>query len=379
MNVTFCSFAMLVVVSFLAGCSDEPTDVGRGLIPPQDTLRIEAREFASTYDTTFLVRIAPNAGRLLIGKHDDIEAASIVEFGGVPNFTASQRIDSAVIAFSINYFFVDSSGPFGMNAYKVTNSWSASSFLWDSLATFSTDTVVGFFAATISPRDSVIRLKVDTSLIRSWGATGSGSLALRAANNVVGMNLVLGFLNYIGTSLRPELTISYRDTADTTIQIKSTAQRAISVVHSTPLTQSNLMTLQSGTTTRGIVRFDSLAIPPKASITDARLILSLDPGSSLLNNHSRDSLIAYFLRGTTFPYDTVALASICSPISENGQKKYSADVKTIVQQWIAGRPNYGFILHTYGEFSSLDRFGLYNTQAIPALRPRLRVTYTVFP
>ncbi len=106
MNVTFRSLILFLVVSSFIGCSDDPTDLGRGLLPPQDTLRIESREFTSTYDTSFLVRIAPNAGRLLIGKHDDLEAASIVQFGGIPNFTSSQRIDSAVITFSINYFFV---------------------------------------------------------------------------------------------------------------------------------------------------------------------------------------------------------------------------------------------------------------------------------
>jgi len=371
---------MLMIVCLLAGCSDDPTDVGRGLLPPEDTLRIESKELTSTFDTTFLVPIVSNAGRLLVGTHDELEAASLVEFGGIPAFTDSQRVDSAVISFPINYFFLDSSGPFGMNAYKVTKDWSASTFRWDSLAGTYSDTIVGLFTGSMTPGDSVIRLKIDTGLVRLWGTTGAGSLVLRAATNVIGMNLILGFTNLIGIGPQPKLTISYRDSADTTIQVASVTQRGISVMHGTPPPQNSLMILQSGTTTRTIVRFDSLTIPPQASITSAQLVLSPDPNSSLLNRYSHDSLLTYFLLGTTFPYDTVLYQSICSPFLDSiGQKKYGADVKTIVQQWLAGRANNGFILHAYGEFSSLDRFALYNSEALLAQRPRLKITYTVFP
>ncbi len=371
----------LTIICFLLGCSDEPTDVGRGLLPPGDTLRIESRELTSTFDTTFLVPISSNVGRLFVGLHDDIEAASIIEFAGIPAFSDSQRVDSAVISFSINYFFLDSSGSYGMNAYRMTKDWSASTFRWDSLSGSYSDTLAGSFVGSVVPGDTLIRLKLDTSLVRLWGQTGTGSLALRAPVNILGMKLILGFLNLAppGT-FQPGLTISYHDTADTTIRLTYYAARGVSVMHSsTPLTPG-VMLLQSGTSTRSIVRFDSLAIPPKASITSAQLVLSPDVSLSLLNKYSRDSLIAYILRGTTFPYDTIALASICSPFNDiGGRKKYGADVKSIVQQWLAGRPNYGFILHTYGEFSSLDRFVLSNSEALPSLKPRLKVTYTVFP
>jgi len=373
------SIALLLIMVF--GCSEDPSDVGVGLLAPQDTLHIESRELSATHDTTFQKRIIGSAGRLLIGKYNDLEAASVVEFSGIPTFAAGVIIDSAIITLRVNYSFRDSSGIYGVAAYNMLNTWNAATFTWDSLAGAHNNTSAGTFARSITPQDTTIRLPIDTALIRTWSQTSTGSLALLSAPNVIGMNLVMGFSNVylVDNDTRPKLTISYHDSADTTLTLDNRASRAIFVANTTASPPPQSVMLQAGVAYLGVVKFDSLAVPPNVSITKATLELTVDQTSSLTNNFSRDSLIVYLSRKDALPYDSLVLGTVCSPAVSGSEKKFVADVKNIVQQWIGNEPNLGIVVQTYGQYTTLDRFVVYGSGAPAALRPKLKITYTMFP
>ncbi|TLY33317.1 MAG: hypothetical protein E6K56_01210 [Ignavibacteria bacterium] len=192
--------------------------------------------------------------------------------------------------------------------------------------------------------------------------------------------LVLGFSNStISGDIRPLLTISYRDTADTTVALTARASRAIFVANATLPSPPQVTFIQAGVRYSGLLRFDSLAIPPRASVLKAYLEVSVDQPSSFINGFSRDSLIALLSRKNLYPYDSLALPTICSPEIVGTQKSYRGDVTNIVQQWIGREPNNGFVLRAYGDFTTLDRFAVYGPAAAATLRPKLTVSYTVLP
>ncbi len=75
----------------------------------------------------------------------------------------------------------------------------------------------------------------------------------------------------------------------------------------------------------------------------------------------------------------MALGTNCTPAYVGAQKIYRADIKAIVQQWFIHEPNNGVLLRAGAELTTLDRFALYGANASAALRPRLKITYTILP
>jgi hypothetical protein len=373
------SSVILFVLMF--GCSEEPKDVGAGLLAPQDTLHIASRELSATRDTTFQKRIIGNSGRLLVGKSNNLEATSLVQFSSIPAFPVGAIIDSAIVTLRVNYSFQDTTGLFGIDAHNMLKTWSATTFTWDSLANSYDNAIAGQDIRSFTPQDTMIQFHLDTALIRIWSVAGTGSLALTNSPGVIGMNLVLGFSNiiYVDTDTRPKLTISYHDIADTTISVEYRSSQAIFVanIYSTPFPHSVL--IQAGVATLGVIKFDSLALPPKVSITQATLELTIDQSTSITNHFTRDSLIVYLSRKDALPYDSLILATVCSPVIVGAEKKYIGDVTNIVQRWIGNEPNLGIVVQPYGEFTTLDRFLVHGAGGPAALWPKLKITYTMFP
>ncbi len=374
---------LLLLIVFFAGCTESPNEVGRGLLLPQDTLRIVSREFTATSDTTFTVRLGLNAGRLFVGYHDSLEAVSVIEFTSVPAFASPQVVDSAVLILQREYAYTDSTTAYGLRVYEAARTWNASNFTWDSLAGFTGDSA-GFTAVNSVAGDTAVRVWLDTALIHKWDSTRSGTIVLRSPRNIIGMNMILGFGNLLSlsTDARPELRIFYHDSADTTIIYHLRSPLGISVVNGGLPPHAGSMILQAGLPSRGLVHFDSLSLPPKASITAASILLPVDPALTQMNYYSRDSVVVYMPRKNVYPFDSSAFGTTCSPVSGDtlfgGQKYYTADVKNIVQYWLVRGFNYGFEIHPYGQYTTMDRIALYGATSL-SYRPKLKITYTVLP
>lgn len=370
--------AALAALLLAAGCSQEPSDVGIGALIPSDTLQRFTREFQATADTTFLARINGAAGRLLQGTSGDLEARTMMEFSGVAGFSSGTVIDSAFVRMAVEYRFGDSTGEFDFTTYPMTKPWTSDQkvFNWDSAAvSYNSLTPAGSFLTTLNPSDTTIRFGIDTSVIRGWwqNSAGIGSIILVPG---VSTTAILGFSNTVTllADSRPQLEIYFHDTTfvDTLVL---RAARAMFVGNASPAVPAGEMVLQSGVVYRDRLRFDSLSLPPKASITVATLRVTVDPANSIRNGSTRDSLTVLLLRGATFPYDTVALGTLLKPAGAN---VYQGDVKDIVQQWVEKQANVGFVLRSLTEQTTIDRWAIYGAGSA-AFRPKLTVTYTVFP
>lgn len=353
------------------GCSDEPNAVGLGILPPQDSLHIDSAVVSATSDVTFLKRIRSTATTLLLGRDQGLEGRTMLYFAGLSSIPATATLDSATLSLRVNYRFKDSSGTLGFEVRKMKTSFLQNTYTWDSLAVpgaFS-DTVSGTFLKNITPLDSTLIARVDTTLIRQFMLSDNGSVVLLPSANIV-----VGVVNNLAT-----LKVYYHN-GDTTARTSSFLPTVGAYVAdgSIPATPSSII-LQAGLVQRGIVRFDSLAIPRQASITQAFLEVAIDTTSSLTNSYSNKTLLAFLLRGTTAPYDSVALGTVCTQSYRGNQLIFRANVKSIVQQWLTREPNYGIVLRTAGEFTSFDRFVLHSSSAPAGLRPRLNITYTLLP
>ncbi len=374
------SIASAVLLFFIllpSGCSEDPGEVGRGLLTDQDTLHLETREITASSASNFLNRINGNSGRALAGLSQDLEARAIMQFPGIPAFGAGVKIDSATVFLRIEYRFKDTTGEFGLTAHNMLHSWNATSFTWDSVAGSYDIANAGTFVTTITGSDTAVSIHLDSALIRQWSTAGSGSIMLIPSLTT---RLVLGFSNStIAGDTRPLLTVSYRDTADTTVALTARSSQAVFVANASLPSPPQVTFIQAGVRYSGLLRFDSLPIPPRVSVLKAYLEVSVDQSASFINGFSRDSLIAFLSRKDVYPYDSLAFPTICSPGIFGTRKSYRGDVTNIVQQWIGREPNNGFVLRSYGDFTTLDRFAIYGPAAAADLRPKLTVSYTVLP
>jgi hypothetical protein len=137
--------------------------------------------------------------------------------------------------------------------------------------------------------------------------------------------------------------------------------------------------VQAGITGRGLIRFDSVAVPPLSSITEAIFQVAIDTAQSLTNKYTIDRIDAYFVVYVPPPQDSIVLGLPLSPTYDNGQKVYQGNIRFIVQQWFLHQVNRGIILRAAGEQTTLDRFVLYGANSPAALKPKLKITYTLLP
>jgi hypothetical protein len=368
---------LLIALLAWAGCSEDPGTVGIGVLPPQDTLKVFSYETYASSDTTIMRRVVGGSTSMLLGTYESIEARTIFSFAGMSVIPQSAVLDSARLTLHINYRFRDSSGIVGFEAHRFARGFSGTGFSWDTAAAAGaySDTISAALLESISPADTVISVLLDTALIRMWISADAGSLLLIPTGNfVVGIS-PLSATTY--GDARPKLEIYYN--GNDTLPVTFRTSAGLFVANGSATELPGTMTLQSAVAFRGIVRFDSIAIPKRVSVTKALLQFAADTAAAELNGYSNDNVTAYLLRKNVPPFDSLAIATACGAAYDGSQKIYVADVKAIVQQWLLKEPNYGFLLRTAGELATLDRIVLYGAAASPALRPKLTITYTVLP
>jgi hypothetical protein len=322
------------------------------------------------------------AGTTLIGAYQGIETRSALQFSGFTALATTVSIDSAVLSLAVNYRFKEPSGTLAFSVHEILSSWSQDSLAWANTLdpAFASPGAAYRFLKNISPADTFVTVHVD-SLVRKWVAAGlNAPNGLLLLPELLSTDIIAGSEPSVPLETRPAIKIYYRTTPADTQQpalTLITSQRAFVATSPQPVAPGKFF-VQGGVSYRGRITFDSLAIPAHASITQAVLEVSLDGAASLTNTHTRDSLIVHLLRKNLYPFDSLALGTLCLPAMNGSQKVYRATITPIIQQWISREPNFGLVLRPYGEFIAVDRFGIHGAAAPQALRPKLTITYTVF-
>jgi hypothetical protein len=370
------SFFLLTAAFLLGSCSGDPTSSGAGLLP--DSLVIVTATATGTSDTNYIRPIGGNLTDLLIGKTTDLESRTLMEFTFAP-LDPSARLDSGVLVLQLKQFMPSSGGILAFSVHRMTTVWNDAAFTWDSIPGSFDPAASGSFSASVSDGDSVIRIPVDTALIRAWSDSGKGSLMLIPRET---STVIAGFHSHLllVNGHQPVLEISYRDAADTTVVKNRNANRGVFVTEATIApAPPDVSILQAAVSLRSYILFDSLSLPPGAGIAEAYIELTADTNSVPGAFAARDSLSVSFVQDHVFPLDSLVLTGLGVPVIINGMKVYRADIRTFVQLWNTREPNRGIVLRALGDLTTVDRIAVYNSSAADSLRPRIRLTFTRFP
>ncbi len=378
-HVLTCAVLSVFFLLIITSCSDDPSDVGKGTVSSNDGLKVDSAVAYANRDTSFLYEVI-GTGNSLVGYDQGIEVRTLMQFTGFTAIPTTVTVDSAVVTFPIDFKFLDSIGTIGFEVHEMLNTWSQSTFKWDSVSVAGeyNTTPSSTFLGNIVPGDSTIQFHID-QLVSKWIQAGTDAPdGMMLIPSSISSSLVVGSLNNLLIETRPHVVVYYRNGADTDqTSTFYTGQRTFTANSPQPVMAGRLFA-QSGIAFRTHVLFDSLRIPSKASINRAILTVSFDGLNSEVNQYTRDSLLVSLERKNVYPFDSLAYTTICTPTTNGTQKIYQANVTQLVQAWTSREPNYGILLRTFDENANVERFALYGSLSPQALRPKLVVTFTTF-
>lgn len=374
-KIIFLSSVMLCVLS-ANGCSEEPSPVGSLFFPKVglDSLTVYADSSA-----TYRQPITGNSHTLLVGRYQDFEARMLLQFPipAIPSSIPESTIVSASIRLIPRYWFRDSTGTLAFTIHKITKTWKETEVQFSDTTLAYESNSSGSFSKIMGPTDT-ITVPLDTTLVHSWIRT-------REAHGVIFLpttasDVVYGFMSIFDffTDIRPLLIVRYPK-ADTTGVLDSVVfgsnQEAFVANTVPPAASLQAVTLQAGVADRGIFRFNVDSIPRSANIMNAELTFTRNASQSIRNDLSQDSIFIHLITNMR-EFPELALSVLATPVGGDSASMFKADIKTIVQQWVTGRPNYGIALRTYGEFTTVDRFVLYGA-GDSVYRPQLNILYSI--
>lgn len=375
---------LLMLGVFASGCSDdlnESSALTRSF--PRTDIIIRDTTIAATSSGSFLQRIGTNGRNNQLGRFGDYTSYTLIQFyQSLFPHRDTVVVLSATLTLRAVTWFGDSSSAFGFTVHSISQAWDEPSVRWDSLPTYDPE-VRGTFSGGINADTMQVVVSLDTAMVRQWllprTVTQHGIILIPTP----GTNVIRGFhcFNYDSVSFYPKLEIIARnisgivqDTASFTFGIDSYTSNV-----NLPVSNPNLLFVQSGVVYRSRLNFDVGFIPRGAIVNSAELVLTRDPATSRLTRFTGDTLVVgHVLTSATDSSRFEGQGTVGRP-TEVDPLSFSFDLRHAVQVWVAGT-NYGLLVRAsnISEFGSLDLYTFFSHVAPdPAQRPRLRIKYAV--
>jgi hypothetical protein len=392
-ELTLAAVAAGTVLAFtLNGCSDEPTAANAPTAAlPLTNLSVRDTTITAAGSSTYRQFIATNGPVNLVGRSGNYTAMALIQFSTL-YFPARDTalVFGATLTLRFETWFGDSTGQFSFNIYRVSLPWGESTVTWDTVQApgfYEQYTVRGSYSAGAGRDTQAVTIPLDTAMVRQWLATPTSTTNTSYGILLVpasGCSIIRGFNEYgyplDSTGYYPTLQIiagspsgTPRDTASYAISYDTWVGNIENLA-----TNPQLIYVQSGVDYRSTLSFDVSFIPRGAVINSADLLLTSDPATTRISRFTTDS---------TFQLATTLSASdrtIQDLYAVSGARRggtlltYSADMSRPVQIWNR-LPNYGVTLkpNVFAEPASFQLLTFFNEKAPPALRPRLKIKYSV--
>jgi hypothetical protein len=381
-----------VLACTLGACSDEPTAANAPVAAlPLTNLSVHDTTIVARGSSTYRQFIPTNGAVNLIGRSGNYSAMALIQF--VPtSFPARDTalVFGASLTLRFETWFGDSTGQFSFNIYRVSVPWGESTVTWDTVQApgfYEQYTVRGSYSAGAGKDTQSVTIPLDTAMVRQWLATPTSTTNTSFGILLVptnGCSIIRGFNEYgfptDSTGYFPTLQIiagsptgAPRDTAAYTISFDTWVGNIENLA-----TNPQLIYIQSGVDYRSTLSFDVSFIPRGAVINSANLLLTSDPATTRMTRFISDST---FMLATTLSASdrTILDAYSVSGFRQGGTLlTYNADMTRPVQIWNR-LPNYGVTLrpNVFAETVSFQLLTFFNEKAPPALRPRLKLKYSV--
>lgn len=380
---------LLISVAVFQSCEKDPNDLGFNYVPPDDTLGTlvleSQKDSMQITSTNFRKYINTNLTEFnLIGKFQNYESKFFLKFTGDFGSYDTCSVLAAQLYLSYNnYYFQDSNGQLSFNVYPLLDTITFSNATVDNLPSSIIGTnVLGTYSGV--PVDSArISFPLDTSVVRQWIWKAANS---NYSFNNYGIALVpnssstsiKGFLPgiYVADSLRPVIRAIVQKNADIdTIFIRNSESVTFTSAPESVMLGERFV-VQAGVSFKNLLKFDISKLPPRVTVNEAYLELTLDSNASFIKN-SNETRIAFSMITDSaqktsdgfFYYTSRKDADKCI---------FYVRVQPIFQKWSLNiNPNLGILVNYIYEKNGIDKYVFYAPDASDvSKRPKLRIRYT---
>ena len=381
-------FFSLFFLTYFISCEDEPSSIGVELISGD---LVVVKTFDSQTDTvnqssSYFKNVIPlgSSTWILLGKYQDIDASVLLKFV----FGLSDSLETDVLDDNINvleswivlrdrYTYGDTLASMDFTTHKVNSLWSFTQFTIDSLSKLqyeSTD-----IGSNLVATDTNYTFNIDESLVLSWMKNSADD----AVESNYGIYLkpkdasgkISGFEALTAISSEAaKLFVVIEKTGVYTDTINGFVIGDVSLVDGTvPNLPAALLGIQASVSVNTKLTFDVSQLPEGLVVNSAELILTQDTLNSVFGTGFNNSLSASYLRYS----DSLNTQGNAVSLAFNSNQ-FTGNITSFLRNWINTGENNGLLLRAGNQFNGLELFALHGSDAAElALRPRLRVTYSI--
>jgi hypothetical protein len=381
-------FGIIFSSFFLISCSDTPTDLGSDLLNQDDVevLKIDSSIDSVFQKSSFVKRVIPLSASdiLILGKANNITAHSLINFTFfLPDTIKTDirlgkiKVLESYIDMVKSYSFGEESAAFDYEVYKIKSAWGSTTFTSDSLDGLDVDKIdISFNRSIIA--DTLFRFNFDTTLASSWLKfsvdTTLGENEGILLNPKPESQKIVGFTAFNINGVDDPKLFVVVEKAGVKDTLKGLVIADVSVaIGELPQVSAENIAIQSSLTSVGKLFFDLSSIPPFASISSAKLTLTVDTLETKTGSNFNNALRLFLLTdSTTINIDDV----IFSTMSRTGET-FTGDVTAFVRAWRSSLENQGFLIKAAGELRGIELFAIKNSNVSDKnKRPKLEIVYS---
>lgn len=383
------SFVPLLIILVLAGCENNPNDLGLTFINPNDTAGSLFLDTTIITSSNFRKYINTNgSGNMLIGNYISsgnlYTAKTLIQYQGItPSYGSGANVISASLRLKYaKYAFKDTNGTVAFNIYKVNRALNLLSITNDSVQSSDIGTTsIGSYSGNPTTT-AAINIPLDNTTMTDW-------LKYAADTNYAVKNYGLAFVPTTGSttikgfcsentadSLRPYITLVVQTaTSLDTVTLRFPSSVSLNDAPLNVLPASNYFMVQNGVAFRDILKFNFPNLPSNVIINEAYLQITLNSSQSYITAGSSNRIKADMVTDST----TKATNDESFYLERLDSITYAVRINQIVQRWNSGiTGNLGLSLRCPSETMNLDNFVFYNSDNPDvSKRPKLRVRYSL--
>ena len=377
---------LFIVINFLS-CSDDPTSIGIDLLEGDFVIvsTFDTQDDTVTQTSSFFKEVVPLglSSKVLIGKRDELEATTLMDFTFFIADSLRQDfldgnilVNTAFIELTPTYTYTDSIAEYDFTVHEITSDWSIG-FTSDSLANLSFDGED--LSSNKNFTDSIYTFDLNNDFVLQWIKISIDSSL--GKNNGIYIIPTMSTGKVVGFEA---LTTTSSDAATFRVVIEKPGSfvdtiRAFifadvsTIIAELPVLPVVDIGVQASTTIQSRLFFDVSEVPRDIIINKAELILTEDTLSSITGSSFNPNLTVFKITDSSDV--TIDEGTAIFLIKNNNI--YTGDITSFITSWITNEDNQGMVIRPASLIEGLELFAIRGSE-YPELseRPRLRIVFT---
>jgi len=379
---------LFIIINFISCSDDPPTSIGIDLLDGDYLIvnTFDTQDDSVTQFSSFFKEVIPLglSSKVLIGKKDELEASTLMDFAFFIEDSLRQdfldgniTVNQAFIELTPQYTYTDTTAAYDFSVHKINSDWSILGFTSDSLANLSFD--AEDLSSNKNFTDSIYTFDLNNDFVLQWIKISIDS-SLGENNGIyykptVNTGKVVGFQALTTTSSdAAKLKVVIEKQGSFVDTIRAFIFGDVSAVAADlPVLPAEDIGVQASTTIQSKLFFDLSEVPPDIIINKAELILTEDTLSSITGSSFNSNLAVFKITDSS----DVTVDEGNGILLIKNENTYTANITTFITSWITNEDNQGMVIRSASLVEGLELFAIRGSEH-PELseRPRLRIVFT---